>query len=511
MATINLKKKKFLNIGIAFIFFLAIAFRLIYLGGKVFYADEGTTWFLGLREISSDAHPQLYFWLLYLPVKLLPWTETSGRILSAIFGILTVPLFYMIAKKFFDKNFALLIIILTSISAFLVMISQEMRMYALVGFESVLAIWFFLNIVTEEKPSNGYWIGLLLSSLAGIYTHTMFVFLLVYFGIALFIISFKTSWKKLGWYLGAMAILVVLYLPQLIDTAVKAGTRRHVFAASLWHVKVNITRIAESYVSFLYGSYFVNLPGSLKTYMLAHPLYMAGGIIMVLAGIYVFVYGLVAMFRIAKNKDKKAISARIMLGLLLFATILFVFMDVSTARQMFFIYIPFIFVITAYFIYGNQKFASYLAVLLIVLNIVCLLVYFNTPYFPYERVDWRSAADCIWEDYKSDDAMFFVGSRNMYYTMKFYIPEMENEVYYRARPDYPDDNPNQHQVVIDWDKTASDWIKKIMETRDRLWVIGWVDEWMTPEFKEQYIIESDGFGSGFAVQLFQKKNPVMKE
>jgi len=193
--------------------------------------------------------------------------------------------------------------------------------------------------------------------------------------------------------------------------------------------------------------------------------------------------------------------------MIVFSIFLFTLVDVSTARQMIFIYVPFVFIIAAFFADFKGGWKNVVLGLFVVLTAISLIDYYRRPYFAYERADWRKAGQVLKENLLPEDKIFFIQPRNGYYTMKFYVPHMTNEVYYRSRPDYPDNIPGHHQV--EWGehtKPVRKLVKEKAAENKRLWVVGWRERWYDEDYYiNRYKVEIYPAGEGFEVHLYQQK------
>lgn len=135
------------------------------------------------REI--HLHPPLYTILLHLFLYLGD-NELIARLPSAIFGVLAIWLIFKTAKLLFGVKEGLISAFLLSISVTHFWLSRETVMYSQFMFFSLLSFFFFYKAMTEKKGS--LWIGFVISTLLGIYTHFyMFYVVLVE---ALFFIYF---------------------------------------------------------------------------------------------------------------------------------------------------------------------------------------------------------------------------------------------------------------------------------------------------------------------------------
>lgn len=94
-------------------------------------------------------HTPFYFYFLHFWLKIFGGSEVLMRMSSAIFGIATIPLTYIVGKKLYDKNVGIISAILVTVSPLLVYYSIEIRMYSMVTFLAVLSMNYLLDF--EER------------------------------------------------------------------------------------------------------------------------------------------------------------------------------------------------------------------------------------------------------------------------------------------------------------------------------------------------------------------------
>ena len=156
---------------------LAVAFvlRLVTLPRKSLWLDELVTLQIASRSAwdiitlrGGDPHPPLYYLLMHYWVRL-GQTELILRLPSALSGVLSVLLLYVLMRRWGQRWAALTAALLLAIAPMHVWYSQEARMYALVclwGLASVLA--FTWAIRTDSLMA---WCAWILVTAAGLYTH----------------------------------------------------------------------------------------------------------------------------------------------------------------------------------------------------------------------------------------------------------------------------------------------------------------------------------------------------
>lgn len=207
---------------------LGAGLRFYAIARKSLWLDEAVTLNLvGSRYtdmlagvIGHDAHPPLYYALAHL------WTQRSAsalraRAFSAVFGVATLAVFYLLARVLLPRNGALVATVLLAVSAFQVYFAQEARHYALAAFFVTLSWYFFVQLVAGRRLEHWkWWLGLSLANAAALYTFyfTLFaiaaqfvVLLLLWRGIGRRLVMGWLSWQLLP------AVLFALYVPVILE------------------------------------------------------------------------------------------------------------------------------------------------------------------------------------------------------------------------------------------------------------------------------------------------------
>ena len=151
--------------------------RLYNLGSNSFWLDEAATHIFTQQSISEywqllnnlgDVHPPLF----YIVEKIiLPFgtTEFLYRLFPAIFGIATIPLFYIIGQKMFGRPVGIIMAVLITFSPFHIAYSQDARMYTMLLFIISIMIIFYLDAIKSNNLK--YWILFGLVSALAIWVH----------------------------------------------------------------------------------------------------------------------------------------------------------------------------------------------------------------------------------------------------------------------------------------------------------------------------------------------------
>jgi mannosyltransferase len=140
---------------------LAAGLRFATLGLQAYHHDEIVTASRVLRADFwhamdavgfSESAPPLYYALAWL------WTQVTGageyglRSLSALVGVATVPVAYLIGAELRDRRAGVAAAALVAVNPMLLWYSQEARAYALLALLTSLALLFFLRAL--ERPSG---------------------------------------------------------------------------------------------------------------------------------------------------------------------------------------------------------------------------------------------------------------------------------------------------------------------------------------------------------------------
>ncbi|HYM81321.1 MAG TPA: glycosyltransferase family 39 protein [Candidatus Limnocylindria bacterium] len=138
--------------ALAAILLLALALRVVDLGGESVWIDEGFSIRLArmplpelLPAASHDIHPPLYYFLLHFWVGLFGSSEAAVRSLSVVFGMLGIALVARLGRRWLGAETGLLAAFLLAISPFHVHYSQEARAYAQNLFFTLLSLVAFLS------------------------------------------------------------------------------------------------------------------------------------------------------------------------------------------------------------------------------------------------------------------------------------------------------------------------------------------------------------------------------
>ena len=132
----------------------------------------------------------------------------SQRFLSLLFGILTLVPVYALSRRAFGNAAALAAVAWLALSPAHIYYSQEIRVYAMVGFLAALSMWSFDHFMVERKPSWGAWTTLF--NLLLLWSHPFSVFVPITHTVFLGVFWRANRMKAACW--GGAQILAILSL-----------------------------------------------------------------------------------------------------------------------------------------------------------------------------------------------------------------------------------------------------------------------------------------------------------
>ena len=125
-----------------------------------------------------DIHPPLYFWLLNIWTFIFGTSLHSSAALNVIFFVLTAPLVFLLARQVLQSSrHASALAFTWALSPSVIIISVEVRQYALLGLCAVLFVFFLLQCI-NPKASFLSLLALGLCTAAGLLTHYYFSLLI---------------------------------------------------------------------------------------------------------------------------------------------------------------------------------------------------------------------------------------------------------------------------------------------------------------------------------------------
>lgn len=146
----------------------ALFLRLLFLGRNNLWTDEAAT-LIQIQNAPFSINPPLYYLFLKGWTALLGTSEAVLRLPSAFFSTASVMILYLLAKKMFSRNIAVLSTAIMALSAFHLWYAQEARSYAMAVLLGLLSTSFLYNFALEGKNKDlGFFAAF---STLGLYTN----------------------------------------------------------------------------------------------------------------------------------------------------------------------------------------------------------------------------------------------------------------------------------------------------------------------------------------------------
>lgn len=167
-----------------------------------------------MREVLSNFtrhgwNGPLYYLLLRGWIALTGMTEYAMRFSSLWFGVLCVPLVYVLGRRLFDRPTGLLGALLVSTSPYLTWYGQEVKMYALVPALALLAIYALRRAV--EGDGWPWWVVQVTATSMAFYCHILAALL-----VPVQVLIALAWWPRLRrHWIGALVSLACLTIPYL--------------------------------------------------------------------------------------------------------------------------------------------------------------------------------------------------------------------------------------------------------------------------------------------------------
>jgi len=165
---------------------------------------------INLGIFNIDNHPAGIQVFIFYWVKIFGYSEASVKFPFIICGIASVWLVYVIGKKWFSSTTGLLSAAFIATIQFTVMYSQIERPYVSGLFLFLLFVYFWSEIIIEEKTHFFYWFGFSVSASLCAYNHYYTLFSAL---IAAFMGLFLISPRLLKKYLLFCVLAILLFLP----------------------------------------------------------------------------------------------------------------------------------------------------------------------------------------------------------------------------------------------------------------------------------------------------------
>ena len=375
------------------ILFLAFILRIINLNQSL-WLDEATQVLLSkesiqniLFERGADFHPPLSYILMHFWI-MLSNLEIWLRLLSVIFGVLTIWIIYKFGSEILNRKTALLATFLLAISPYHIYYSQEIRMYAESTFFAALSMYFFYRFTIRNSLTNS--LIYITTSSALIYTHYDGLFLIIaqFFTILILQRSLLLSFlKKVSF----VFLIYLPWIPQLLIQLRGGG---------------NIDEYLPGWRSILSLPTLKAVPVTFFKFSLGRISFDNQSIYILVAFVTLSLFGLILYkgIKAIRLKEQKLVIYWLFIPIVC-ALIISFKIPINQPFRILYV-IPAFYILLALGVENLMKFKRMLLVSLIALSLMGLGFYYFNPKF--WREDWREAARFITENSSIDTVTIFV-------------------------------------------------------------------------------------------------------
>jgi 4-amino-4-deoxy-L-arabinose transferase-like glycosyltransferase len=169
---------------IVLLIIIGASLRILHLGKASPWLDEAITYDRALASVPDiikasygwDIHPPTYYVISHYMVQF-GHSPEALRLFSVICGVLSIPIFYFLAREIFGrKREAAVATLLLVLSAYQIRYAQEARMYTLFFLVSLFALLFFYRAFKRQQKRDWFlWAGF---SIINFYVHYFAIFLM---------------------------------------------------------------------------------------------------------------------------------------------------------------------------------------------------------------------------------------------------------------------------------------------------------------------------------------------
>ncbi|HUU36076.1 MAG TPA: glycosyltransferase family 39 protein [Vicinamibacterales bacterium] len=208
------------GVALAAIVLAGLALRLYHLDAQSVWYDEAFTIAQSGKPLGAlfaalvaegGRHPPLHYWLLHGWFGLTGFGAQPARLLSVVFGTLSLPVLYFLARRFAGTSTALAAVLLLAVSQMAVYFSQEARSYMAAQFLALVTAYAFVGLLS--RPTLARTAAFAAAALALLATHYYGAATLVALG--LYWLLFRRDYSPLvpGRLVLAAGLAGLLYAP----------------------------------------------------------------------------------------------------------------------------------------------------------------------------------------------------------------------------------------------------------------------------------------------------------
>lgn len=158
------------------------------------------------ERMRNDPHSPLYYSLVYHVSQILGGGEVL-RILSVVFSLLALGVFYKLSRVFFSQKVSIYALLIMAFNPFHVWYAQEARVYALASFLTLWMVYLYFKALKTDRWMH--WIGF---SLVGVLSFFCTYYSIFLMAILIVPFNFKDNQSKIKKWIVAMVVMAAIFL-----------------------------------------------------------------------------------------------------------------------------------------------------------------------------------------------------------------------------------------------------------------------------------------------------------
>jgi mannosyltransferase len=215
------------NVPLGIVVMVGAVLRFYDLGAESYWFDEIVTVYVVQGRVDPLIVGQWYVtptyrFLIHFWINVFGTTEAATRSLSALCGIVSIVLIYILGRKLFEKKIGVLSALLMAISEFQIHFSQEARFYAVFELTTLLSFLFLIEFIRSKKILH--FVLYVSATILLLYSHLYGVFVLAAQNLYLLLNWRRFRNIRIAWFLSQLLVLLSL-LPAALPFMVKWAQR----------------------------------------------------------------------------------------------------------------------------------------------------------------------------------------------------------------------------------------------------------------------------------------------
>lgn len=169
---------------------------------KEFWAKKGLEDYYEAMNRSDIGNSSFYYLLLHYWLDAFGLSDFSARFFSLLFSVFIIGIMFLFGRRFFGTNIGLISAALVSVEPFFIAYSHQARNYSLTFGLTLLATYFFLQIIennTANRKTLGLYLGYIITAGLGLLSHFLVILVLMVHGLyALFFLRNLRTWIRMS-------------------------------------------------------------------------------------------------------------------------------------------------------------------------------------------------------------------------------------------------------------------------------------------------------------------------